>query len=78
MTIRSGGTSGTAWFMGDFQFGNTAAPVASSAYVGMPLGGTVATVDFTGATANFRVVSVSAWGAATVTMVTQSVHWLSL
>lgn len=79
LTIRSVGTAGTAWFMGVFQYGNTAAPVASGASLDLPLGGTAATVDFTGATASVPGgFQLSGWGAATVTVVTQSVHWTSL
>lgn len=79
LTIRSVGTSGTAWFMGVFQYGNTAAPVASGASLDLPLGGTQATVDFTGVTASVPGgFQLSGWGAATVTVVTQAVHWTSL
>lgn len=79
LTIRSTGTSGTAWFMGVFHYGNTVVPVASSATVNVILGGTAATVDFTGATTNVPGgFQLSGWGAATVTVVTQQVHWTSL
>lgn len=78
LTIRSVGTSGTAWFHGIFNYGNTAAPVASGASLSVPLGGTQATVDFTGATSNVPGgLNMSGWGAATVTVVTQQVIWVS-
>lgn len=79
LTIRSVGTAGTAWFMGVFHYGNTAAPVASAATLDVILGGTAATVDFTSATASVPGgFQLSGWGAATVTVVTQQVHWTSL
>jgi len=79
LTVRSVGTAGTAWFMGTFHYGNTAAPVASGATLNTILGGTVATVDFTGATAAVPGgMQFSGWGAATVTIVTQQVHWVSM
>jgi hypothetical protein len=79
LTIRTTGTSGTAWFMGIFHYGNTAAPVASGGTLDVIMGGTQATVDFTGATASVPGgFQLSGWGAATVTVVTQQVHWTSL
>lgn len=78
LTIRSVGTGGTAWYSGMFNYGNTAAPVASGASLSVPMGGTQATVDFTGATASVPGgLNMSAWGAATVTVVTQQVTWVS-
>ena len=79
LTIRSPGTAGTAWFMGTFHYGNTAAPVASGATLNTILGGTQATVDFTGATAAVPGgFQLSGFGAVTITIVTQQVHWSSL
>jgi len=79
LTIRSAGTSGTAWFMGSFFYSNTTLPAASGASLSLILGGTAATVDWTGATASVPGgFQMSGWGAATVTVVTQQVHWISL
>ena len=80
LTIRSGfSTSGTAWFMGTYQYGTTAVPVTTANTVTGILGGTQATVDFTGATANLPGgFGIGQWGAATVTVVTNQIHWQSL
>lgn len=78
LTVRSPGTAGTCWFHGIFNYGNTAAPVASGASLSVPMGGTVATVDWTGATASVPGgFQLSGWGAATVTVVVQQVIWVS-
>lgn len=79
LTIRTVGPSGTAWFMGDIFVGQTAVPVSAGAntLTGI-LGGTAATVDFTGATSNLPGgFGIGQWGAATVTVVTDQVVWVS-
>lgn len=78
LTIRSTGTAGTAWFSGQMTYTTTTLPAAASATGTLLLGGTVATVDFTGATANYPGgMQLSMFGAATVTIVTNSVHFTS-
>ena len=76
LTIRSVGTSGSAWFMGNMVIGLTATPITSSTVAMM--GGTAATVDFTGGTSNYPGgFQLAAWAASTVTFVVQSVHFTS-
>lgn len=80
LTIRSVGAAGTAWFMGVLHYGNIAAPVTSAATIDLILGGTLATVDFTGVTANYPGgLQTSGWnaGSGTLTVVTNSVHFIS-
>jgi len=65
--------------MGTIQYGNTAAPVASGGTLNVIMGGTQATVDWTDATSNDPGgLQFSMRGAATVTIVTNQVHWQSL
>jgi hypothetical protein len=81
LTVRSTGASGTAWFMGTMFYGITAVPVTVANTNHLLLGGTAATVDFTGVTANYPGgLLLSGWnaGSGTVTIVTNSVHLLSL
>lgn len=80
LTIRTVGPTGTAYFLGNMHVGQTAVPITGGANVlDVLLGGTSATVDFTGATANLPGgFGIGQWGAATVTVVTQQVHWQSL
>lgn len=81
LTIRSTGSSGTAWFMGTMFYGITAVPVTVANTNHLLLGGTAATVDFTGVTASYPGgLSFSVWNAAssTMTIVTNSVAFVSL
>lgn len=79
LTIRSVGASGTAYFIGNIWVGQTATPVSGGANVlTVIFGGTSATVDFTGATSNLPGgFGIGQWGAATVTVVTNQVTWVS-
>ena len=79
LTIRTVGPSGTAWFMGVYWYGLTAVPVSTANTNHVMMGGTQATVDFTGATAALPGgFGLGQWGGATVTVVTNQVHWTSL
>lgn len=79
LTIRSVGTSGTAYFTGTYAYGTTATPVTAANTSTQLIGYTSATVDFTGATSNLPGgFGVGQWGAATVTVVTNQVNWISL
>jgi hypothetical protein len=84
LTIRSTGTGGTAIFKGEMRFGLAAVPYAVSVgtpnNVACPFGGTVATVDFTGATANYPGGwGLASWGTSgTETIIPQQIHWISL
>lgn len=77
LTVRSVGTAGTAWFMGTFQAGLSATPVTTT--VTALMGGTAATVDWTGVTASDPGgLQFSGFAASTITIVTNQVHWQSL
>lgn len=71
-TVRKTGASGLVYGMGSIICGLNAAPVTTTV-TGL-MGGTQATVDFTGATANYPGgFQLSSWAASTVTFVVNTV-----